>query len=185
MATVTVGDKFHKERALARGNPLFCKLDALVDSDDVHGIDLTRFVSSYTCQNVGDHSYLDTRDGITASVVGGVGRSSLSRGTHTILVVLADEDARQVPKLGHVECLEDLTLVAGTVTIESEGRNVVFAGVLLSEGKTGSKRNLGADDAISSEEGRGEDVHGSTLSVGHSILATEKLSQDALDGSSS
>lgn len=48
MATVTVGDVFHKKRTLAGGNPLFRKLDALVDSDDIHCVDLTRFVSSNT-----------------------------------------------------------------------------------------------------------------------------------------
>ena len=45
VATVTVGDEFHKERAFAGGNPLLRELDALVDGDDVHGIDLTKFVT--------------------------------------------------------------------------------------------------------------------------------------------
>jgi len=62
VATVTVGDEFHKKRALASGNPLFRKLDTLVDSNDIHGIDLTKFVGSYSNQKVGNHSYLDTRD---------------------------------------------------------------------------------------------------------------------------
>ena len=48
VTTVTIGDVFHKQRALAFGNPLFRKLDALVDSDDIHGINLTEFVSSCT-----------------------------------------------------------------------------------------------------------------------------------------
>jgi len=48
MAAVTVGDEFHKKRALALGNPLFRELDALVDGDDVHSIDLTKFVISST-----------------------------------------------------------------------------------------------------------------------------------------
>jgi hypothetical protein len=73
-----------------------------------------------------------------------------------------------------------LTLVAGTVTIESKGGNVVFAGVLLRESETGPEGNLGTDDTVSSEKGRGEDVHGTALSVGHTVLATEKLSQDTL-----
>ena len=114
---------------------------------------------------VGDQSYLDTGDRIASSVVRGVGGRSLGRGTHTVLVVLANEDAGQIPKLSHVECFEDLTLVAGTVTVKGKGSNVVFARILLSEGNTSSKRNLSTDDAVSSEERRGEDVHGSTLSV--------------------
>ena len=48
MTTVTVGDEFHEKRALAFGNPLFCELDALVDGDDVHSVDLTKFVISST-----------------------------------------------------------------------------------------------------------------------------------------
>jgi hypothetical protein len=134
--------------------------------------------------DVGNHSYLDTGDGITASVIGGVGRRSLGRCAHTILIVLANENARQVPELGHVECFEDLSLVAGTVTIEGKGGNIGLAGVLLSESETSPKRNLSTDNPVSSKEGRGEDVHGSTLSVGHAVLATEKFSQDTLDGSS-
>ena len=72
VTAVTIGDVFHKERALAGGNPLFRKLDALVDGDDIHGIYLTRLVNSHTSQSVGDRSYLDTGDRITASVIGGV-----------------------------------------------------------------------------------------------------------------
>ena len=48
VATVTVGDEFHKERTLASGDPLFRKLDTLVDSNDIHSIDLAKFVSSDT-----------------------------------------------------------------------------------------------------------------------------------------
>jgi len=184
VTAVTVGDEFHEKWALAGGHPLFRKLDTLVDGDDIHGIDLTKLVRSNTSQNIGDHSYLDTGDGITAGIVGSVGRRSLSGSAHTIFVVLANEDARQVPEFGHVERFEDLTLVASAITVESEGGNVIFSGVLLSESKTSSKRNLGTDDAVSSEEGRGEDVHGSTLSIGHAVLATKELGQDTLDGSS-
>ena len=41
--------------------------------------------------------YLDTRNQVTTSVILGVGRAALSRGTHAVLVVLAHEDARKVP----------------------------------------------------------------------------------------
>lgn len=184
VTAVTIGDIFHEKRALASGSPLFCKLDTLVDSNDIHGVDLTKSVSSYTRQNVQDHSYLDTGDGITTGIVGGVGRRTLSRGTHTILVILTNEDARQVPELGHVECFEDLALVTGTITVEGEGGDIVFSGVLLSESNTSTERDLGTDDPVSSEEGGGEDVHRPALSVGHAVLATEKLGDDALDRSS-
>ena len=133
---------------------------------------------------VGDQRYLDTGDRIASCVVGGVGRRSLSRGSHAILVVLANEDAGQVPKFSHVEGFEDLALVAGTVTVKSEGCDIALAGILLSEGETSSKRDLGTDDPISSEERRGEDVHRTTFSVRHTVLATKELSQDTLDGPS-
>ena len=44
MTTVTVGDIFHKQGAFAGGNPLFRKLDALVDSNDIHSIDLAKLI---------------------------------------------------------------------------------------------------------------------------------------------
>ena len=186
VTTVTVGDVFHKKGAFTGGDPLFGELDALVDSDDIHSIDLAKLVISPRTREemVGDQSHLDTGDSIASSVVGGVGRRSLGRGTHTVLIVLAYEDAGQVPEFSHVERFEHLTLVAGTVTVKSKSGNVVFAGILLSKGKTGSKRDLGADYPVSTKEGRGEDVHRSALSVGHAVLATEKLSQDTLNGAS-
>lgn len=45
VATVTVGDIFHEEGAFACGDPLFRELDALVNSDGIHGIDLTKFIN--------------------------------------------------------------------------------------------------------------------------------------------
>jgi hypothetical protein len=85
--------------------------------------------------------YLNTRDVITTLEVLGGGRGSLSRGTHTVLVVFTNEDARKIPKLSHVVGFEDLTLVRGTITIEgeSDGGNTE---VLLREGNTSTKRNL-------------------------------------------
>ena len=132
----------------------------------------------------GNYSNLDTRDGITSSVVSGVGGRSLSRGTHAILVIFANEDTGQVPKLGHVEGFKNLTLIASTVTVEGEGGNVGFSGVLLSEGNTSAKWNLGTDDTVSSEEGRCEDVHRAALSIGHAVLTTEEFGQYTLYGPS-
>lgn len=47
VTAVTVGDVFHKKRALAGGDPLFGELDALVDSDDIHGVDLNELMRTY------------------------------------------------------------------------------------------------------------------------------------------
>ena len=45
MTTVTVGDELHEKWTFAGGDPLFCKLDALVDSNDIHGINLAELIS--------------------------------------------------------------------------------------------------------------------------------------------
>lgn len=80
----------------------------------------------------------------------------------------------------HVERLEDLTLVTRAITVQSE-RTVLLAHVLLRETHTGTNRDLSSDDTVASEEGRGEDVHRTTLAVGHADLATEQLANDTLD----
>ncbi len=46
--------------------------------------------------------------------------SYAQRSAHSILVVFTYKHAQNVPEFGHVERLEDLTLVACTVTVESE-----------------------------------------------------------------
>lgn len=43
---------------------------------------------------------------------------------------------------------------------------------------------MGADDTVSAKEGRREDVHGTTLSVGHADLASEQLANNTLYGAS-
>jgi hypothetical protein len=80
----------------------------------------------------------------------------------------------------HVVRLKDLTLVTRTVTVQRE-RTVLLAHVLLSETHACTDRNLSTDDTVASEEGRGEDVHGTTFSVGHADLATEELANDTFD----
>ena len=81
VTAVTVGDKLEEERTLVTRNPVLRPLGRLVDSNDVHSI------------------HLDTRDEVSALVVLGVHRATLRRGTHTILVVLANKHAGKVPEL--------------------------------------------------------------------------------------
>ena len=57
-----------------------------------------------------------------------------------------------------------------------------MAEVLLGKGKTSANGDLGTDDTVTAKEGGGEDVHRATLSVGHAVLTTEELSEDAFDG---
>lgn len=45
-------------------------------------------------------TYLDSRNQITALEVLGVRRRALRGGTHTVLVILTNENARKVPQFG-------------------------------------------------------------------------------------
>jgi hypothetical protein len=97
--------------------------------------------------------------------------------THT----LTTEQNGEVPELGHVEGLEDLTLVGGTVTVENDG-SVGLLVVLLGESETSADGDLGTDDAVSTVEVLGEHVHGATLAVRDTLAAAEELTNDGLDG---
>ena len=52
----------------------------------------------------------------------------------------------------------------------------------MGKGKAGADGYLGTDDTVATKEGGGEDVHRTTLSMGHTALTTEKLSEDTFDG---
>lgn len=176
---VAVGNELDQEGTLVAGDPLLRPLRCLVDGDDVHTV------------------HLDTGDLVATGVVLRVRGAALRGRTHTVLVVLADEDARQVPELGlqkrsvrvpsplksqmthHVVRLKHLTLVARTVTVHGE-RGGLFALVLLGERETRTERDLRADDTMTTLEGLGEDVHGSTLALRDTAHATEQLADEAL-----
>jgi hypothetical protein len=64
----------------------------------------------------------------------------------------------------HVERFENLALVRRTVTIKSESNGVLLH-IFVGKGDTSTQWNLGTDNTITSEESRGENVHGTTLSV--------------------
>lgn len=163
VTTVAVGDVLEDHGALVGSGPLLTVLDGSLDGKDVHAVDL------------------EARDVLTTLVVVGQGGGTGSRGTHTVLVVLTAEEGREVPELGHVEGLEDLTLVGGTITVEDDG-GVLAALVLVGEGKAGSDRDLGTDDTVTAVEAGGEHVHGTTLTVGDTLTATEKLTNDGANG---
>ena len=98
------------------------------------------------------------------------------------MLTLATEDHGKVPELGHVEGLEDLILVGGTVTVKSKG-DVLLAVVLVGESETSTDGDLGTDDTVATVEAGGEHVHGTTLAVGDTLATAEKLTNDGLDGS--
>lgn len=61
-------------------------------------------------------THSDARDEVSSLVVVGAGSSALHRCSHTVLVVLADENARQLPQRCHVEGLKQLALDTHTRT---------------------------------------------------------------------
>ena len=79
MSTIAVRYELEKERALLFNRPLLRELDGLVHRDDVHSV------------------RLNTRNLVATSEVLRVGRAALRGCTHSVLVVLADKDARKVP----------------------------------------------------------------------------------------
>ena len=76
--------------------------------------------------------------------------------------------------------LKHLTLVTHTITVQHK-RAIFLAHVLLSETHTCTDRNLSSDDTVASDEGWGEDVHGTTFSKRHADLAIEELANDTFD----
>lgn len=55
-------------------------------------------------------SHSDPGNEVSSLVVVGAGGGALHRRPHAVLVILADEDARQLPQGGHVERLKQLAL---------------------------------------------------------------------------
>jgi hypothetical protein len=96
---------------------------------------------------------------------------------------LAAEDDGKVPELRHVVCLKDLTLVGSTISVQGKG-NVLLVLVLARESDTGTNRDLGTDDTVSTVESRSEHVHRSTLAVGDALSPAEQFANNGLDGSS-
>lgn len=82
VTSVSVGNELGKEGSLVVGGPLLGEPRGLEAGEDVHTVDL------------------DTGNDVSPLEVLGVHRRSLSRGSHTVLVVLAGENDREVPELG-------------------------------------------------------------------------------------
>jgi len=109
----------------------------------------------------------------------GCRRGTLYRGAHRVLVVLDDEDDRQLPKLRHVERLVDLALVRGTVA-EIRETDPAVVPILVCEGKPCAERHRCADNAVAAVEafvGR-KHVHGTALAFGAAVAAPRQLRHD-------
>lgn len=75
------------------------------------GLNLSSYPQTAT---VGSHP--DAGDEVSSLVVVGAGGRSLHRRPHSVLVVLADKDARKLPQRSHVERLEQLALIGAEQT---------------------------------------------------------------------
>lgn len=87
------------------------------------------------------------------------------------LTFTSEEDG-EVPEFGHVECFEDLALIAGSVSVEADGRVVVVL-VLVGECNSRPDGYLSADYTIAAVETFGKHVHRSTFSVGDSFSSAK------------
>src|SRR5258705_6799966 len=73
------------------------------------------------------------------------------RGTHPILIILADVNTRQFPELGHVKGLVEGALIYGGLAKETKG-HAVSTLILRRESSSGSQGNLSPDDCMSAQK---------------------------------
>lgn len=74
----------------------------------------------------------------------------------------------EVPKLSHVECFEDLALIAGTISVKTD-RRVFIVLILICKRNARTNRYLSSDYTITSVEPFCKHMHGSTFSVGNTF----------------
>lgn len=184
VTSVSVSDVFKDHRTIVSIGPLLAVLDSSLNSKAVHAVDL------------------QTRDVLSTLVVVREGRGTGRCRTHTVLVVcgafvsncsakwenrtltLASKESRQLPQFGHVERLEDLALVAGTVTVQDDGR-LLAALVLVRESQTGTNRDLSANNTIATVEVLDKHVHRSTFAVSDTLASAEQFANDGPNSAAS
>ena len=86
-------------------------------------------------------THLDSRNVVSSGVKLGVGCSTVLGRTHTVVIVLTDEETGELPQSSHVEGLKDLALVGCSITIHSD-TDTIRVVVLESKGNASSQRNL-------------------------------------------
>ena len=92
----------------------------------------------------------NTRDLVTSCVKLGVVRSSGLAGTHTVVIVFANEDHWQRPKTSHVGSLSNLALVGSTITIKG-ACEVRLTSILHSKCESSTNGDLGTHDTVTSK----------------------------------
>lgn len=92
------------------------------------------------------------------------------------MVILANQDHRQVPERSHVEGLKELALVRSPISIQSKCDSLILR-VLLPEGNTTTKRNLGSNDTMAAIELSVllVEMHRPTLTLGAPSAAAHEL----------
>ena len=92
-------------------------------------------------------------------------------------LTLAAEEDRQVPELSHVEGFEDLTLIAGSISIEADC-GVASVVVLVCKRNASTDWYLCTDNAVSAVEALCEHMHRSTFPVSNAFSSSQQLAND-------
>ena len=166
MAARAIGLGLDQRRTLARPRPLGRLERGFGDGGEIVAVDD------------------DARHRIGARAVGDIGDGGRAghRHRHRILIVLADEDDRQLPDRGEVERLVKGALVVGAVAEERE-RDRAGAPLLGAERRADRDRQAAADDAVGAEIAlrRLGDMHRAAAPLAIAALAAEELGEHRLE----
>src|SRR5437763_9598875 len=90
-------------------------------------------------------------------------------------------DDGQLPQLGHIEALVDLSLV-GRAVAEIGDRDQPVVAIAIGEGEAGAERYLRADDAMAAKEAllAREHMHRAALALRQAAAASGEFGQHAL-----
>jgi hypothetical protein len=161
---VTVRLDLEQHRAVARRRVLARVRRRLAHRQHIHAVDV------------------HARHVVAALVEVADGGGALDRRAHGVLVVLADEYARQAPEHRHVERLEQLALVRRAVAVQRNDHLVLLL-VLAAERDAGAERHLRADDAVAAVEAALSvvEVHRAAAALRAAGAAAEQLGERRLD----
>lgn len=113
-------------------------------------------ISTGPFDSFSDHQHVlglnfEARDEVTTRVELNVVGGSVLGCAHSVVVILAHVNDRQVPKTRHVGSLGKLALIRSSITIRSN-RKVLLSLVLLSEGESSSDGHLCSHDSVTAIE---------------------------------